>query len=243
MWWVVLAVVLALGGLWAWVQLTTPVAPMPEALAILEPDAQVDIVTEDWLVFSPTGEQPAIGFIYYPGGRVDPRAYAPYARAIAEEGYLCIVVPMPLGLAVLAPDSAGDVIAQYSEIDTWVIGGHSLGGAMAAQFAASHVSDLAGLVLVAAYPAGNNDLSEFDQLAVLSVYGSEDGLALSQEIEESRVRLPQTAEFVRIEGANHAQFGWYGPQAGDNAALISREDQQAQTVQAILALLDRVGGG
>jgi hypothetical protein len=44
--------------------------------------------------------------------------------------------------------------------------------------------------------------------------------------------LPTDATFVPIQGGDHAQFGWYGPQPGDNPASISREIQQAQIVQA-----------
>ncbi len=237
LWLIVGVPVLVLALLYAGGRILTPAGPMPEALAALQPDDRVQVTAEDWFVFSPAESRAATGFIYYPGGRVDARAYAPYARDIAAEGYLTVVVPMPLALAVLAPNRAAEVMAAFPEIESWVVGGHSLGGAMAAQFAAGQVDKLAGLALIASYPAESNDLSGRDDLAAVSIYGSADGLAEPETVEASRVRLPQTAQFIRIEGGNHAQFGWYGPQAGDNPASISHEAQQNQTVEAVLKLL------
>ena len=223
-----------LGGFVVWAEMTPP--PMGETLAALESDSLVQVSTDRWLVFEPATGQPTAGLVLYPGGRVDPRSYSPAARALAEEGYLAVIVPMPLNLAVFAADAAADVIAAYPEVSAWAIGGHSLGGAMAARFAYSHPEQVQGLVLWAAYPDGSNDLSSRD-LAVTSIHGTLDGLATIEKIDASRALLPPTTEWVAIEGANHAQFGWYGPQSGDNPASISREEQQQQIVAATLDLL------
>jgi len=209
---------------------------MPEALTALESNSLTQVTTERWLVFQPASEDPIAGLVLYPGGRVDPRSYSPAARAVAEEGYLVVIMPMPLNLAVFASDAAVDVIAAYPEVSAWAIGGHSLGGAMAARFAYGHPEDVQGLVLWAAYPDGSNDLSD-RALAVTSIYGTLDGLATAQKIDASRPLLPPTTHWVAIEGGNHAQFGWYGPQSGDNPASISREEQQRQVVEATLELL------
>lgn len=215
----------------------TPAQPMPEALAALESDAQVTINTGEWLVFMPAVSQPDTGLILYPGGRVDPRAYAPIARQVAEQGYLVIIVDMPLNLAVFNPGAAGKVTAAYPEIQHWAIGGHSLGGAMAANYALNHPGQVQGLLLWAAYPASSDDLSS-SGLRVASIFGSLDGLATSEKIEASRPLLPAETTWVTIVGGNHAQFGWYGDQAGDNPAAISRSDQQAQVLSATLDLLE-----
>ena len=160
-------------------------------------------------------------------------------RAIAEAGYLAAITPMPFGLAVLSPDAADGVIAEHPEIETWVIGGHSLGGAMAAQYADGHDDVIDGLVLWAAYPAGGTDLSDAD-LIVASISASEDGLASREEIEASAAQLPPDTTFVEIEGGNHAQFGSYGEQAGDGEATIPPAEQQDQAVAATLAVLEAV---
>jgi hypothetical protein len=211
-------------------------APMPEALAALEPNARVDVRTAPWLVFRPLDREPAAGLILYPGGRVDPRAYAPTARAVAEEGYLVVIVPMPLNLAFFAPGRASEVMVAFPGIEHWAVGGHSLGGAMAASFAHSNPELVRGLILWAAYPAASDDLSGYP-LTATSIYGTRDGLATEVEIADSRPLLPPDTQWTAIEGGNHAQFGWYGPQAGDNEATISREVQKAQIVAATLQLL------
>jgi hypothetical protein len=219
--------------LWA----NNPYPPMQEALDAMQDDDLVDVQEGDWLVFMPTGEVADVGFIFYPGGLVDYRAYAPLARDIAEQGYLSVITPMPLNLAVFGINEAANVQAAYPEIEEWVIAGHSLGGAMAAQFASTSPDSVDGLAFLAAYPAV--DLSDHT-FEVSSIYGTNDGVADDQAFRDSVALLPANAVFVPIEGGNHAQFGFYGDQRGDNPATITREEQQAQTVAAILDLLARV---
>ena len=202
----------------------------PEALAALTSDVAVTVTNpegEDWHVFEPTGMTPTTGFIIYPGGFVDPVAYAPIARAIAEVGHLVVINPMPLNLAVLDIEAADRIIAAFPEIATWAIGGHSLGGAMATEYVAGNPDEINGLALWAAYPASNTDLSDFDLTAV-SVYGDADGVASVADVKDGAARLPAGAVFILIPGGNHTQFGRYGEglQHGDNPAGIGRDEQQ-----------------
>lgn len=127
-------------------------------------------------------------------------------------------------------------MAAYPEVEHWVLAGHSLGGAMAGRYAVENQEDLAGLAFWAAYPSAADDLSASD-LVVYSIYGTLDGLATVAEVEASRPLLPPDTQWVAIEGGNHAQFGWYGPQAGDTPATISRAEQQFQIIQTMLELL------
>jgi len=212
--------------------------PQRPALAALVSGDTVTVHSTPWIAFAPA-EPKATGLILYPGGRVDPRAYATSARALADSGYLTVIVPMPLNLAVFAPGRASEVMQAYPEIERWVIGGHSLGGAMAANFAAEHPEAVDGLVLWGAYPAGGDDLSN-RELKVASISGSLDGLTDPRAIEESRPLLPPDTAFVEIDGGNHAQFGDYGPQSGDNPATISASEQMDQVIAATLAALRRV---
>ncbi len=215
---------------------STPARPLPQVFERVPGLSEVG-AGERWLTFQPDGSAPTVGLILYPGGRVDFRAYAPTAQAIAEQGYLVVLVRMPLSLAVFNPDAAAEVIAAYPQIQRWAVGGHSLGGAMAAHFAATHPGSVQGLVLWAAYPASSDDLSR-SGLRVVSISASLDGLATAEKIAASRPLLPPDTVWVVIEGGNHAQFGWYGEQSGDNPAAISREEQQAQVVEATVALLE-----
>ena len=237
-WWLLpLALVLVLAGFVVWA--SAAAAPMPEALAALESDTQVQVETEPWLIFRPADGQPSAGLVLYPGARVDPIAYAPAAHALAAEGYLVVLVPMPLNLAILAPNRVAEVMVAFPEIDRWAVGGHSLGGAMAARFAYQNPQMVQGLVLWAAYPASGDDLSSYS-MAAASIYGTRDGLATEEELAASRLLLPQDTAWLAIEGGNHAQFGWYGEQAGDGVATISRDEQQAQIISATGLLLSRL---
>jgi hypothetical protein len=223
------------GGFLLWA--TNPAQPEAFALAAMGTHDGVRFEDVDgWLVFEPTGFEPATGLIFYPGGRVDYRAYAPHARDIAAGGFSVVIVPMPLNLAVLGINRADQLMAAFPDIETWAVGGHSLGGAMAAEFASSNPTQVSGLVLWASYPGGNNDLSGAS-LPVLSVYASNDGLATLEDIADSRVRLPASTTFVEIVGGNHAGFGWYGDQNGDGIASLSKAEQQDQIVQATITFL------
>jgi hypothetical protein len=229
-----LVVVVILSGFIIWAE--TPPPPMEEAYDALQSDAQVNVLQGPWLVFQPNLSNYTTGFIFYPGGRVNYLSYAPYAHAIAAEGYLVVIVPMPLNLAVFGANSASDVIVAYPDVSAWAIGGHSLGGSMAAQYAHDHPNKIQGLVLLASYPASNTDLSK-QILSVVTIHGSSDGLVSDKQVVDSLKQLPSDTVRVEIDGGNHAQFGWYGVQSGDNPATISREQQQNQTVTSITNLL------
>ncbi len=219
---------------------STPARPDTLALQALESNDVVNVEKgQFWLKFSPTNQAPISGFIFYPGGRVDYRAYAPLMRAIAERGYEVALVKMPLNLAVLGANRADAVIDANPEIPVWYIGGHSLGGAMAAAYVYNNPVSVQGLVLWAAYPAESNDLSQ-SGFPVLSLYADRDGLATPEKIQASIPFLPKDTIWVEIKGGNHAQFGSYGPQDGDFDASISAEEQHQLIVDATLNFLSRM---
>jgi dienelactone hydrolase len=211
--------------------------PMPKALDAMASDALVTVEAEPWPTFRPTGAEPAEGFIFYPGARADPQAYAPAARAIAAEGYVVVIVPMPFNLAIFCPNAAAEVMEAYPGVERWAVGGHSLGGAMAVKFVHDHPGAVDGVILWAPfYLLENGDLADRD-LDVMTVYGTRDGLVSQESIDGSRSRLPADARWVAVEGGNHAQFAWYGSQTSDNPATITREAQQQEIVTATLDLL------
>jgi dienelactone hydrolase len=213
-----------------------PSAPTPRALAALGSSENAADPDATWLSFLPHDGDGRTGFIFYPGGHVDPRAYASLASGIRTQGYAVFIVPMPLHLAVFGPDRAGEVISGNPRIEHWVIGGHSLGGAMAARYAARNRDQVEGLILLASYPAGSDDLSQSDLVAI-SIYATQDGLTTLEDIENARMLLPPDALFFEIPGGNHAQFGDYGPQPGDREASIPVEEQQAMIIQAIVRVM------
>jgi hypothetical protein len=234
---IAIVVLLLVGAIAAAIYTASAAQPMPEALAALESDAAVTVTDDDWFTFTPTGAAPTTGFIFYPGGHVDARAYAPPARTLAEQGNLVVITPMPLTLAIISPNRADAVIAAHPEIQRWYIGGHSLGGATAAIYASGNPGKVDGVIFWAAFPPESNSLAGQPDLQVTSIYGTLDGLATVADIDASRAFVPSRAVFVPIEGGNHAQFGYYGDQSGDNVATISRAEQQAQTIAATEAAL------
>ncbi len=179
-------------------------------------------------------EHPEAGLIFYPGGKVEFSAYAPLMKACAKEGIQYALVRMPANLAVLDPNAADGLEAMYPQIKDWYIGGHSLGGAMAASYAAGHADEFKGVILLAAYSTKN--LSDTD-LRVLSIYGSEDGVLNRETYEKDRSNLPTDTTEIVLDGGNHSQFGSYGHQKGDGEAVISDSQQIQQTADAIQAFV------
>ncbi len=227
--------VLAAGGFMVWASMPTGEV-LPVAQTALESSEDVLVTDRAWLAFFPTGEPAEAGYIFYPGAKVQPEAYAPYARQIAHAGFLVVIVRPPFNLAILNPGVVEPVLNTYSGVDNWAIGGHSLGGAVASQFAADNPERIQGLVLLGARPAGAA-LASRDDLQAVSIYGTRDAISTPDEVLPTENQMPPGTRFVAIEGGNHSQFGYYGLQPGDAAATISREEQIAQSVEATLQIL------
>jgi hypothetical protein len=228
---VLVITLIAILGFVVWAE--TPFKPAPEAMSALESDSNVTVMGDDYVTFKPTNAEPTTAFVFYPGGRVDHRAYAVTLRKIAEQGYLVILLPVRLNLAFFDVDAADKVIADLPQIERWVVGGHSLGG-VAASLYASERDVFDGIVFWASYPAGD-ELKNTD-MEVLSIYGTLD-MGGMEAFDTSRTTLPADTRFVVIDGGNHGQFGDYGFQPGDNEATISRAEQQSQVVDATVQFL------
>ena len=191
------------------------------------------VLSDNTLVFVPHGEQtPTAALVFYAGGKVDHAAYEPLMRSCAERGILCIVPKMPLQLAVLDMDAAERYQERFPEIDRWYIGGHSLGGAMAASFCAETDAAFEGLILLGAYSSA--DLSQ-REIRVLSIYGSEDGVMNREKYEKYRSHLPTDTEETVLAGGCHAYFGTYGEQKGDGIPTLTNAEQIGITAEHIAA--------
>lgn len=192
--------------------------------------------TGDFFRFTPTGRYDKV-MIFYPGALVDPEAYVPLCRQIADSGVQVYLIRMPGRMAMYGYNKPIALNLLSDTAKTYILTGHSQGAKMAAQFVYEHPGLIDKLVLIGTtHP---RDISLADRkLPVLKIYGSRDGVADVADIEANKGNLPATAEFVRIEGANHAQFGYYGFQFGDNSATISRSEQQTETLKHILAFVD-----
>ena len=175
-----------------------------------------------------------VGIVLYPGAKVDAHAYVPLAQELSERGYYCVIAKMPFNLAFFGIDAARGLMEDAPEIDTWWIAGHSLGGAMAAQFASAHADELEGIILLAAYAA--TDLTATDLEAGI-IYGSNDGVLNRDALERNEPNLPEGAVTEVIDGGNHAGFGDYGPQAGDGESAIGAEAQWDETAQFAESLI------
>jgi hypothetical protein len=203
------------------------------ALVALESDDAV-VVTSSASAITMTPAGPAdVGIIFQPGARVDARAYGRILRPVAEAGYQVVIVKQPLGVAFLASGFAPAWAADHPEVGRWVVAGHSLGGVVAAENAAAP-NAIDDLVLWASFPASDMSSEPFE---AVSVFGTDDALTTTADIEASIDDLPDGTTFVAVDGAVHGHFGDYGIQPGDGEPGISRAEAQEQIVQATLAFL------
>ncbi|MBK6729734.1 MAG: alpha/beta hydrolase [Bacteroidetes bacterium] len=198
------------------------------------------------LIESETGIPGNTGLLFYPGGLVDPHAYISLMAQFAKSGngHTVAIVKEPANLAVLNADKGMQVIKDISYVDDWVIAGHSLGGSIACTTIAKEKNTFKGLILLAAYPGDNTNISSLF-IPVLSMYGSLDGLVSQSDIDnasdllptgititnaDSMLMYPGATYYHKIDGGIHAFFGDYGEQNGDGNATITREQQQAETI-------------
>lgn len=214
-----------------------------EAVAALEPDARVQVIEADFgWTFTPSGERRDIGLLFFAGAMVDPRAYAPLMRQVAEAGYPAVLIRLPRRGIFGGADGPEvlnrGVTATLSvpEVRSWVLAGHSKGGLVAARLARTGAPSFTGLVLVGTSHPRDFSLAD-TRLAVTRIYGTRDTVADVEKLEANRTNLPAVITDVRIDGGNHSQFGYYGFQPGDWPATISRDEQQRQALQAILQSL------
>lgn len=218
-----------------------PFAAQSTALAAMRSDAQVRVSeSATQITMTPTGVERQTRILFQPGARVDARAYAAHLRPLAAAGYLVVIVKQPLGIAFLAKGALDAVVSAAPAQSRWVVGGHSLGGtvaAMEAQDLHRRTPDrLAGLVLWGSYPAGR--LGDLTPAWVLSISGSRDGLSTPAKIDRSRADLPRQTYYEVIDGGCHAQFGDYGAQPGDGAPTLSDDEARAKISAATLAALE-----
>lgn len=173
------------------------------------------------------------GFMFYPGGLVDPHGYLELASMFANSGigHHVIIAKMPANLAVMDSKAAVKIMKEFPN-ETWVIGGHSLGGAMACSMLSKESERFEGLVLMASYPSTSSDLSKWEG-AVLSLTASKDEVLDQAKFQEGKANLPALARYYDIAGGNHSGFGSYGDQKGDGEAKISREAQHLIIIEQI----------
>lgn len=213
------------------------------ARAALTSDARVEVTDrQDHWVFAPRGQTADAGLIFYAGALVDPVAYAPLARAVAERGYPVLLVELPRRAAFGGADGAAPLTRAINatlglpEVKEWVVAGHSRGGKVAATLARTNAGALAGLVLIGTSHPRDFSLAN-SRLQVTQIYGTRDTVADVEKVHQARRNLPPATRDVRIDGGNHSQFGHYGFQPGDWPATISREEQQRITVDALVTVL------
>jgi pimeloyl-ACP methyl ester carboxylesterase len=238
---VVLFAIAVLGalGLTLWGNNAYP--PLQPALDALISDPQVTVTQHDgFITFEPVSVTPTTGLVFVPGGRVDYRVYAPVLKQIAAQGYFVAVVKVTINLAFFDINAPERVISQYPNIQHWAVGGHSLGGVAASSYVSQHLDTLDGVVFWASYPS--SDALKDASLKALLVYGTNDLVGSTAYTDETLLgNFPADTQIVAIEGGNHAQFGSYGPQAGDKAATISAEEQWAQAAAATVQFLESLG--
>ena len=194
-------------------------------------DEQVQVSERDygWFLDGP-GEEDAL--VFYSGARVEEIAYAPLLRKVAEKGMDVCLLRLPLQIAFLTPNAAQMAISEH-DYAHWYVGGHSLGGSIAARYAATHGEQLEGLILLAAYSI--DKLTE--DLTVISIYGTEDKILSQKRYAKNFPNLPPSCREFILKGGNHSQFGSYGKQKRDGEAAIPQDIQIEETAQRILEVV------
>lgn len=176
-------------------------------------------VIDNTIKFSGDDSKPMV--IFYPGALVEPKSYSIWAQKVAQAGFSVYIVRFPLDLAVLNANAAKKIQKNHQ----YIIGGHSLGGTMASRYAKNNSQKLLGVFFLASYPEKKGDLHETN-VPVLSLTATKDGVLNYTNYQKAKKLLPNNTIYEQISGGNHAGFGSYGKQSGDNSATISNVKQQ-----------------
>ena len=171
--------------------------------------------------FVPKGEIKA-GLIFYPGAKVEWIAYAPVMQEMANKGILCVLCHMPGNIAFFNTNAANGIQKKYSSVKDWYIGGHSLGGVVAANYVSGHLDEYKGIIFFASYTT--KDLSN-SNLKCLSLLGDKDTVLDMDSYNKNKSNMPKNAIEYTIKGGCHSYFGVYCPQDGDGVPEIERDEQ------------------
>lgn len=220
--------ILTFAGFYIWSQITYK----PATELFNSTNIQNQNEKNGYFLFQPENQQTSNGMILYPGAKVDPKAYAYLAEQMTQKGVTVVIPKMPFNLAIAGINKADTIISERDEIKNWFIGGHSLGGAAAAIYAYEHQENVKGLFLLAAYPTDSSDFSN-SHFPILTIYAEKDALTTLNDIQEKKHLLSKNTVYYKINGGNHAQFGIYGEQKGDNNADINVFIQQDQIIREI----------
>lgn len=204
--------------------------PIVEQYLVSDESVKVEQI-DNYYFFDGPGEGTAI--IFYPGAKVEAKSYAPLLHKLAENGTDCFLVKMPCNIAFFGADSATKIIEKYDYKD-WYVSGHSMGGAVAAIYTSKNSDKVSGAILLAAYPT--KPISNTEKL--LLIYGTNDGVLKMDKYNDGKQYWNENTKEVVIEGGNHSQFGYYGKQKKDKDATISAENQQEQTINAVMEFIN-----
>ncbi|MQR94903.1 alpha/beta hydrolase [Fictibacillus phosphorivorans] len=219
-------------GFFVWTQQTyEPTKELLKSVGEIDQDG-------DWVTFKPNRTDKEVGIVLYPGAKVEPEAYSYLGKSLSGAGYTVGIPKFNLNLAMLESNKAEEWIKRNPTIKKWFIGGHSLGGVSAATFAHKNPKLIKGVILLASYPASGDNFSN-KGTPILSIYAEKDGLTTRDKIEETKNLLSRDTVLFEIKGGNHAQFGMYGEQKGDNQADISAKEQQDLIADEMIKWLDK----
>lgn len=229
-----------------WLWLSFQAQNLPEGVMVSDTAVTVTEANTH-IMFQPIGNQATTGLLFYPGAMVEPTAYAPLARDLADAGHLVIIVKLPWRNAPFASHEAQlwqtsqELMAANDTVQQWVLAGHSRGAAIAARTILEYETAFAGAILIGtSHPKEAENSLANAQIPIAKIYATEDGLASVAEVNANRIFLPEQTSYVEIDGGNHAQFGYYSRQLGDGNAIISREQQQMETAVALRTFLENV---
>ena len=169
--------------------------------------------------------------IFYPGAKVEYNSYLPLFIELSRRGVDCYLVEMPFNLAFFGINSADEII-ENSSYNHYFMAGHSLGGAMASSYVNKTDKNIDGLIYLSSHS------SVAVNVPVLSIRGTNDGIINLESYQEAKSLMMNNFTEVIINGGNHANFGYYGNQSGDGQANITAENQQDQSVDAIIKFID-----
>ncbi|TFG73750.1 MAG: hypothetical protein E4H27_00210 [Anaerolineales bacterium] len=200
-------------------------------------DSKVNVTYANNLLIMEPVSGAEVGLLMYGEGKEDVRTYAPITRMLADSGIKVVFMARRLEMRISEEKLLAriDAVLQADPGLTWYIGGHTSGARTPLRYAQSHLDSFEGIVLWAARLSEDSDISDIS-LPVLFVYGTLDDANVDL-VATNKQYVPAQTIWVQIEGANRADFSYWGPMAADVGSTIPLPEIQSQAAKATISFI------
>ncbi len=182
----------------------------------------------DYWFYGDTG----VGFIIFTGAKVKETGYSYIAGLLHEQGHTVVIPKQIFTMSAFGTNHAIEIMKKHTEVNKWILIGHSLGGVPVTRVAGQAPEYLTGIVYLAS--CASSDLSGLD-FPALRITAENDKVMNNERMNQFAGNLPAGSETILLEGGIHRGFGSYNSRfSREEETTLNWKQQNEQSVQLIL---------